>query len=89
MKNEKLQIAKKLSRSQGPKEIFKEKSKNNDARGLYSENWNIIVKMPQSVTLKTHMRKGIIPISKVEHQWQPTSPIPIKVAIFQAFRLKH
>ena len=88
-KMEKLQVAKKLSRSQGPKQIFSEKRKNNDARGLHSENWNIIVKMHESVTLKTHMKKGIIPISRVEHRWQSTSPIPIKVVIFHAFRLKH
>ena len=36
-KMKKLQIAKKLSRSQGPKQIFKEKRKNNDVRVLYSE----------------------------------------------------
>ena len=56
---------------------------------FYSKNWNIIVKMHQSTTLKTHIKKGIISISKVEHRWQPTNSITVEVIIFHAFRLKH
>ena len=32
----------------------------------------IVSQIHQSFTLKTHMKKGIIPISRVEHRWQPT-----------------
>ena len=61
---------------------------NNHTRDLYSVNWNIIVKMHQSVTLKTHMKKKIIPISRVEHRWQPTSGIPNKDDYFSRFSIK-